>query len=160
MRRTINADQFARLVIGQAIHLDGVEISLEDIGAPVIEALARRARQAAKPAASEPPTPPPARRNHFNHQANALTSPPSDATRFPPGAELLAYLDRHPADTFNAMHAVVRLNVGQVVAWNGAAFRPLPTNWADLVTLQHYQGRTPADVTHHGTNQIYQTAGR
>ncbi|PQO39374.1 hypothetical protein C5Y96_05835 [Blastopirellula marina] len=118
MRRTLNVDHLVSLVSGGVVDLDGVLINLADIG----HGLIRRAVMAA----TRPDKPP----------VEALAVSSIDGRHFLPGAKVLGYINRHPFDQFDAIHAVVQVTDGVTLAWNGTAYRKLPDNWHDFVELR------------------------
>jgi hypothetical protein len=55
---------------------------------------------------------------------------------FPPGSQLLGWIDRHPVDIGERLvYAVLRMGTGIEVAWNGHSFRSLPRDWHNHVEL-------------------------
>lgn len=122
MRRTLNIDHLVSLVSGGVVDLDGVLITLADIGHDLI--------RHAVLAATQPPGTTEAR------HVEALAVPSIDGRHFLPGAKVIGYIVRHPFDSFDAMHAVVQVTDEITLAWNGTAYRKLPDNWREFVELR------------------------
>jgi hypothetical protein len=54
----------------------------------------------------------------------------------PPNADLLGWIDRHPADDHGPGYAVLRFVGGGESAWNGESIRSLPPDWRTQVYFE------------------------
>ena len=57
----------------------------------------------------------------------------TQSTPLPNGAEVIGYVQRHPADKHGLGGAILRMPTGIEVFWTGASVRSVPNDWRDRV---------------------------